>query len=574
MDLLLEKVIIYGSVALLCLVIVAIYIAKLRRTSRNTARKIDEARAAGTHEPVSLHPVVDPNNCIATGACITACPEKDILGIMGGKATPVNASRCVGHGACFHACPTQAISLCIGTEKRGVELPHVNQDFETNIPGISIAGELGGMGLIRNAVEQGRQAVEHVVRTLDRKHRAEYDLLIVGAGPAGISGSLTAKKNGLNFITLEQDTLGGTVFTFPRKKVVMTSPMVLPMHGKVKMLETNKGELLDLWQQVLTKHDIHVLEQTKAERIRPEGNHFVVSTSTGKEYSTKHILLAIGRRGTPRKLDIPGEESQKVAYRMLEPEMIRGEDIMVVGGGDSAVEAALQLCDHNRVILSYRKEAFSRIKPKNREKVQEAMDRNVLDVRFSTNLKRIEKEEVVLANGNGDELTVGQGGHGRASVHRDRDGCGHAQIEADGGPGIGRIRRGRNTQRREGGEGILEFVIGPVADDHLGQQEHALIFKTTTHDAAVFVVPEVAVGGLAVRGDGRDQHPECGEVTVRTADDVLFQHGEHVVRPFLGGHSLAIVCKLKFVTLISRVQLKADTHFSFFGIPIAKGIRE
>lgn len=399
MELLLEKIIIYGSVILLCLLVVGIYIIRLRRISRKTAQKISDARAAGTYEPVSLHPVVDPNSCIATGACISACPEKDILGILRGKATTIHASRCVGHGACFHACPTQAISLCIGTEQRGVELPHVNQDFETNVPGISIAGELGGMGLIRNAVEQGRQAVEHIARVLDRSHQAEYDLLIVGAGPAGISGSLSARKHGLKFLTLEQDSLGGTVYTFPRKKVVMTSPMELPLYGRVKMLETSKTELLELWQQVLTKQDIHVIEHTKAERIHPEGNHFRITTSTHQEYTARHVLLAIGRRGTPRKLNIPGEETEKVAYRLLEPEQIQNEHILVVGGGDSAVEAALQLCGHNQVILSYRKDAFSRIKPGNSEKIQDAMQQGRVDVRFSTNLRNIGKEEVILGNG-------------------------------------------------------------------------------------------------------------------------------------------------------------------------------
>jgi len=405
MELLLEKIIIYGSVILLCMLVVAIYIIRLRRISRKTAQKISDARAAGTHEPVSLHPVVDPNSCIATGACISACPEKDILGILKGKATTIHASRCVGHGACFHACPTQAISLCIGTEQRGVELPHVNQNFETNIPGISVAGELGGMGLIRNAVEQGRQAVDHIALVLDRSHQAEFDLLIVGAGPAGISGSLSAKKNGLKFLTLEQDSLGGTVYTFPRKKVVMTSPMELPLYGRVKMLETSKTELLELWHRVLTKQDIHVIEQTKAERIHPEGNHFRITTSTNQEYTAKHVLLAIGRRGTPRKLNIPGEETEKVAYRLLEPEQIQNEHILVVGGGDSAVEAALQLCDNNQVVLSYRNEAFNRIKPGNSEKIQDAMQQGRLDVRFNTNLRNIGKTEVILGNGGaGDQL--------------------------------------------------------------------------------------------------------------------------------------------------------------------------
>ena len=198
METMIENIIVYGSVFLLCLIVVLIYLRKLRRGSRKVEAKIASAKKDGIHEPVSLHPVVDPNSCIMTGACIIACPEKDILGILNGKATTINTSQCIGHGACFHACPTQAISLCIGTEKRGVDLPHVNQNFETNVPGISIAGELGGMGLIKNAVEQGKQAVEHIVKSIDKNHKATYDLIVVGAGPAGISASLAAKKHGLN----------------------------------------------------------------------------------------------------------------------------------------------------------------------------------------------------------------------------------------------------------------------------------------------------------------------------------------------------------------------------------------
>jgi thioredoxin reductase (NADPH) len=398
MELFIENLLIYSLVAILCIGTVGIYLFKKRKESRIVDEKIRNAKESGLHEPVSLHPYIDVNSCIQTGACISACPEKDIIGIRNGKATIINASQCIGHGACFLACPTEAISLRIGTEKRGVDLPHVNRNFETNVPGIFIAGELGGMGLIKNAVEQGRQAAENIVKSLDKNHQADYDLIIIGAGPAGISACLTAKKHGKKFLLLEQDSLGGTVFNFPRKKIVMTSPMDLPLFGKVKLFETSKTELLDLWKTILEKNNITVHENSKVEVIVSEDCKFKVITSKGEEYTTACVLLAIGRRGTPRKLNIPGEMKEKVAYRLLDHEDISGKDIIVVGGGDSAIESALMLADTNRVILSYRGEVFNRIKPQNSEAIIKAMAESKLDVRLNTNLISIDDDSINLTN--------------------------------------------------------------------------------------------------------------------------------------------------------------------------------
>jgi thioredoxin reductase (NADPH) len=399
----LESILIYSLALLLCVIVVFFYLRKKNRASKIAEAKIKKAKEEGLHEPVSLHPVVDASRCIQTGACITACPEKDILGIVNGKATIINASRCIGHGACFHACPTEAISLRIGTEKRGVELPHVNQNFETNVPGLFIAGELGGMGLIKNSVEQGRQAVENIIKTFNSNDAADYDLIIIGAGPAGISASLTAKKHGLKFQLLEQDSLGGTVFTFPRKKIVMTSPMDLPLYGKVKLYETSKAELLELWNSVLTKNNITVRENSKVENILAENGIFRVTTVTGDEYKAVRVLLAIGRRGTPRKLNVPGEMSEKVAYRLLEPEDISGKNIVVVGGGDSAVESALLLADNNHVTLSYRNETFNRIKPQNSELLNKAAADGKLELLLGSNLLSIDPGSVRISTGNGGE---------------------------------------------------------------------------------------------------------------------------------------------------------------------------
>ncbi|NOX64556.1 MAG: NAD(P)-binding domain-containing protein [Chlorobi bacterium] len=406
MEVLLENIVIYGFVGVLFVFIFYMYIHKQKKESKIVEEKIKKAKKMGTHEPVSLHPVVDVNLCIKSGACIRACPEKDVLGIRNGKATTINASRCVGHSACFIACPVGAISLHIGTEQRGVQLPHVNPNFETSIPGIFIAGEIGGMGLIKNAVEQGKQAVDNLTKTLDKSGKADYDLIIVGSGPAGISASLQAKKNGLRFLTLEQDSLGGTVFTFPRAKIVMTSPMDLPLYGKLKLVETSKSELLDIWLKVLELNNISVSENEKVNEIQKFNNTFKV-ISTKNEYTTKKVILAIGRRGTPRKLGVPGEGKEKVAYRLLEPELIHNKNILVVGGGDSAVEAAMILSDEdNNVTLSYRNGSFNRIKPKNLERISDRIENNSINMLYNSTVTRILDDSVELKINNEETINV------------------------------------------------------------------------------------------------------------------------------------------------------------------------
>jgi thioredoxin reductase (NADPH) len=396
MDLLVEQILIYVVVLAIAGGVLVVYLIRQSKKNKRTIRKLEKAEEMGFHEPVSLHPVVDPDICIGSGACVRACPEKDILGLINGKAQTINASRCVGHGACFHACPVQAISLCIGTEKRGVELPHVSPEFETNISGLYIAGELGGMGLIKNAVEQGKQAMEFLIKKSKKSPNAKYDVIIVGAGPSGISATLTAAKNNLKFLTLEQDSLGGTVFNFPRAKIVMTSPMELPLHGRVKLAETSKSELLELWNEVLNKNKISVNEQEKVESIEKINDYFLVVTNKEK-YTSNAVMLCIGRRGSPRKLGVPGENKEKVAYRLLEPELIHNQKVLVVGGGDSAIESALLLADENNsVSISYRSESFARLKPKNLEKINAASANGIIKTFFNSNVKEIKDKSVVL----------------------------------------------------------------------------------------------------------------------------------------------------------------------------------
>lgn len=392
------ETLIYIAVGLFAVGIPILYIIRDKRSSAAAATALASAVEQGLDEPVSLHPSVDLNTCIGTGACVKACPEDKVIGLIHGKATLINPSHCIGHGLCAAACPVEAITLVFGTEKRGVDIPHVNGNFETNVPGIYIAGELGGMGLIRNAVTQGRQTIQNIAKTLavPVKTPGVHDVAIIGAGPAGIAAALQAKKEGLDYLLLDQEEVGGAILTYPRRKIVMTQPMELPMHGIVGFKEISKEALLELFYKVISTEGLLVKSGAKVENIDVVDGIFSISTSLGIEYSHR-VVLAIGRRGTPRKLGVPGEKSSHVAYRMLDPEKYAGMNILVVGGGDSAVEAALALAQQDcRVTISYRRESFFRLKEKNRKEIESHLSSGKIFTLFNSEVKEIREDCVIV----------------------------------------------------------------------------------------------------------------------------------------------------------------------------------
>jgi thioredoxin reductase/ferredoxin len=387
-------------------VIWIIYTAWRKRAEARSRATKAAAEEAGLLEPPSLHPIIDPAKCLGCGSCVKACPEGDIIGMINGKALLVEPTHCIGHGACREACPYDAISLVFGTATRGLDIPQVMPDFQTNVPGIFVAGELGGMGLIRNAIEQGSQAIDSIRKRSGRRPSQGYDVIIVGAGPAGFAASLAAMKHKLRFLTLEQDSFGGTVAHYPRGKVVMTAPSTLPMGGKIKFKIVSKEKLIKVWDDIRRKTGLKIRCGEGVKAITPQGSAFEVKTTRGS-YQTAAVLLAIGRRGTPRKLEIEGEDLPKVVYRMVDPEQYRRQHVLVVGGGDSALEAATSIAEQSgtTVNLAHRNEAFSRAKVRNRELAEAARRSGRLKVLLQAKVKKIGRHDVEIEQ-NGRNMRI------------------------------------------------------------------------------------------------------------------------------------------------------------------------
>ena len=385
---------VYYSIPLLFIIF---YVFLTKKKHKKSHQIFEDVKQAGLTEPPSLHPVIDPALCLGCGACVDACPEGKIIGLLKGKAKLINPTKCIGHGACKKACPFNAITLVFGTEKRGVDIPNVAENFETNVPGLFIAGELGGMGLIRNAIEQGKQAMDSIRKLSGIGKGKELDVVIIGAGPAGFSATLSAKQHNLKSVTLEQDSLGGTVYNFPRGKIVMTAPVNLPMIGKVKIRETTKEALLKMWNEIEQKTAVKINYKEKMDDIKIVKGGFEVVTKK-KTYKTRAVLLTIGRRGTPRKLGVPGEDTAKVVYNLIDPEQYKNQNVLVVGGGDSALEAATSIAEQTgaHVTISYRSESFSRAKQKNQDKIKKAVEDGNLTLILPSTVKNINTTSVTL----------------------------------------------------------------------------------------------------------------------------------------------------------------------------------
>jgi len=407
--------------ALLVSLIVLSLFTRMRQRN-DSARSHGEraiAREHGSHEARLLHPKIDLNKCIGCGACMRACPEEGVLSLLHGQALVVHGSRCVGHGECAASCPTGAISLTLGDLSKRRDLPAMEPNLEVvGVPGLFLAGELSGYALVRTAVSQGVAAADAVARRVSTSplvplthHRVRIpagggyasepepaevlDLLIVGAGPGGLACSLRAKQHELQYLTIEQEALiGGTIAAYPRKKMVMTQPLELPMYGRLSELSYSKEKLISIWEDAARDNNLPIRTGVKLiDLVRSDGGVFIATTSDGV-IRARNVCLALGRRGSPRKLEVPGEDLPKVGYSLIDAASYSGRRILIVGGGDSAIEAALALAQQsmNEVIISYRKSQFVRIKTRNMTRISKTIQEARIQVLFESELIGIEPD--------------------------------------------------------------------------------------------------------------------------------------------------------------------------------------
>jgi thioredoxin reductase (NADPH) len=350
-------------------------------------------------EGKKMYPFINKAVCVGCGTCVINCKEKDALYIINGKSTLVNPYACKCRGDCERQCPTGALRLVEYGDRVKIKIPETNDHFETNIKGLYIVGTLSGAGLIKEAINQGRAAVNDIMRDVFPGNLPE--VVVVGAGPAGLSSMLSCRKFGLPVVCLEKEATANTIKNFPKKKILMAEPVELPLYGPLWVGDTTREGLLTAWERILKKTGVHITTGMRLEKVVKKEGRFVV-TASGRDFTCDKVILALGNRGVPRKLGVPGEDGPNVFFNLLDAEEFAGAAVSIVGAGDSAIEASISLLQqHCRISIIVRGEGFPKAKSKNRERIERAIAEKKVSVYFNAGVRGITTQEITIsAEGN------------------------------------------------------------------------------------------------------------------------------------------------------------------------------
>jgi thioredoxin reductase (NADPH) len=328
------------------------------------------------------YPAVNRGACIGCGSCVQSCPQKTVLAVIRGKSTLVNPLACRCCGECERSCLTGGLKIVEHGKKIKIRVPRTDENHQSNIEGIYIVGSLTGAGLIKEAINQGRAAVNHIVK--GALPPALPTVLVIGAGPAGLSAMLSCRKFGLPVLCFEKDLTANTIRNFPKKKILMAEPVEMPIAGPLWVGDSSREELLEAWERMLAKAGACITTGSLLEKIEKTGGRFQVTIS-GKPYSCDKVILAMGNRGVPRKIGVAGEDGPNVFYNLLEADEFSGSTVTVIGAGDSAIETALALQRNGcQVTMLVRGDGFPKAKAKNQERIDQARAAGLVGIHFNS----------------------------------------------------------------------------------------------------------------------------------------------------------------------------------------------
>ena len=358
---------------------------------------------------ILVHDIND-DRCTGCDACVAVCPT-NVLDLVSNKSRVLRFEDCIQCEACMFACPTEALVMFPeGGQPPPLKVPEIDETFQTAVPGQYLIGEVAGKPLVKNAANLGRAVVEHMLQTGLRagmigQDDSNVDVAIVGSGPGGLSAALSCIQRGLSYVVLEKEQLlASTIARYPKGKLVMAEPYDTVNVSLLPVFDSSKEQLIPIWKELIDRVGVRIQQGESVEAVQRGGDGVFEVRTTVAAYRAQRVVLSIGTRGKPRTLQVPGENLPKVFSLLDDPDDWRGRNVLVVGGGDSACEAALALADAGaKVTMSYRGKGFNRAAPKNKQAIEQYASGGRIKAKLGSQVLQFDAESVTLALGDGSQ---------------------------------------------------------------------------------------------------------------------------------------------------------------------------